>query len=951
MRIPLLSAFLASLLGLQAFGQEAPARPLPWTQLSRATCNVDGLQEKHPERDGRGVVVAVLDTGVDPSVAGLTTLPGGGVKVVDIQDFSGQGDVSLEPVALDSAGRLMRFARDGAPTVYTQPPGLPEGSRLYFGRILEKTFRGSSVEDINDDGDTTGEFGVLVVAPKGGGDGDARVYVDTDRDRSFADERGLANYRQRHDTFTFARRKAERQTTPLTCSVNVFLAKRLLSVCYDDGGHGTHVAGIAAGYGLLGQKGFNGVAPGAAVISLKIGDGRLGGGATTTGSMMRAFRYAARYAREHQVHVVCNLSFGIESELEGWAAIDESVDDLCRANPGLVICTSAGNSGPGLSTVGTPAAARYAIAVAALLAKDTARDVMGATLPTHRLAVFSSRGGELAKPDLATPGYATSSVPRWSRWGDFWSGTSMASPYAAGLSACLLSGYAYDAVAPIYSSWVKTALKKSATPLPDATALDQGAGVPDVLRATGLLAKAIEEGAKTPLFEHTVTTVSPHAPNARGPAAYWRLSGPLPASARTQVFTVKPVFAPGLDANARTAFSRRYTLRSDQPWLRPQQEQFYLRGEQSADVRVGLDRTLLSKPGLYVGTVAAVGHDDVDLRFQATVIVPHRFDAKNERRLRLQGTAKGWIPDRIFVAVPPGASAMHLTLRAPDGSQSTARAPELFSPDGSVLTDWTFRLDTEGGRRVARWTVSDALRPGVWEVCISSVRPGDDSPWDLGVRFSGVAADPQTLDEWEGEPNETVSLTLTNRFDRSIRAIAEGSIEGVREVIEDDLTAFEDTLKLPVGFTEGVKALRIRVEFSRADFALFTDVALTVTDSDGKVIAQDAMGGRTVTLKVDRPSGASDGSLSLGAAFTSRFSASTARVTVTTDAIYEESIPVTIEHKSEGRFVLYPGVPCRLEATLKGTLPELSDGSTHFGRVRIRDAASREVVQEVGIER
>jgi hypothetical protein len=74
-------------------------------------------------------------------------------------------------------------------------------------------------------------------------------------------------------------------------------------------------------------------------------------------------------------------------------------------------------------------------------------------------------------------------------------------------------------------------------------------------------------------------------------------------------------------------------------------------------------------------------------------------------------------------------------------------------------------------------------------------------------------------------------------------------------------------------------------------------------------------------------------------------------VTVTTDAIYEESIPVTIEHKSEGRFVLYPGVPCRLEATLKGTLPELSDGSTHFGRVRIRDAASREVVQEVGIER
>ena len=34
------------------------------------------------------VDVAVLDTGVDMGVAGLTALPGGGPKVVDVQDFS-----------------------------------------------------------------------------------------------------------------------------------------------------------------------------------------------------------------------------------------------------------------------------------------------------------------------------------------------------------------------------------------------------------------------------------------------------------------------------------------------------------------------------------------------------------------------------------------------------------------------------------------------------------------------------------------------------------------------------------------------------------------------------------------------------------------------------------------------------------------------------------------------
>lgn len=950
MRFPNSLAFLALLIGSAAFGQDAPARSLPWTQLSRGTCNVDGLHEQHPELDGRGVVIAILDTGVDPSVAGLTALPQGGVKVVDIQDFSGQGDVKLEPIQPNASGQLIRFAPDGAPEAFT-PPQFPKGSQSYFGRILEEQFRGSSVEDIDDDGDKTGEFGVLVVVPKGGGDDDARVYVDTDGDRSFADERALSNYRQRHDTFTFARSKAERQTTPMTCSVNVFLAKRVLSVCYDDGGHGTHVAGIAAGYGLLGQKGFDGVAPGAAVISLKIGDGRLGGGATTTGSMMNAFKYAARYAREQRVHVVCNLSFGVDSELEGWAAIDKRVDALCRANPGLVICTSAGNSGPGLSTVGTPAAAQYAITVAALLAKDTARDVMGSTIPRHRVAVFSSRGGELAKPDLATPGYATSSVPRWSRWDDFWSGTSMASPYAAGLSACLLSGYPYDAVEPIFSSWVKTALKRSATPLPDATLLDQGAGVPDALRATALLAKAVQEGAAAPLFEHEVTTVSPHMPNASGPAGYWRLSGRLPPSAQTQVFRVKPVFAPGLDANARSAFSRRYTLRSDQPWLRPQQDQFYLRGEQSADVRIALDSKLLTTPGLHVGSVVAVGHDDVDLRFQTAVIVPHTFDSANERRLRLKGTVDGWVAHRIYLAVPPGASAMHLMLTAPEGAQSTARASELFSPDGSVVTNWKFRLDTDTGRKSAKWTVSDALRPGVWEVCLSSKRPGQASPWELAVRFSGVAADPQVLDEWEGVPDESRALTLTNSFDRSLRASADAAIEGVREVFEEDLTAFEDTVKLPLGFSKGVKAVRIHAEFTRAGFALFTDVALTVTDSDGKVIGQDAMGGRTLTLTVKRPKESTESSLSLAAAFTSRFGSSTARVTVTTEAIYEESIPVGIEHASEGQFVLYPGVPCRLRATLKGSLPELAEGSAHFGRIRIRDAVSREVIRVIEIER
>ena len=49
--------------------------PLPWTQLSKSTCGVDKFEREHPELNGHGVIVAVLDTGVDMGVLGLTHTP------------------------------------------------------------------------------------------------------------------------------------------------------------------------------------------------------------------------------------------------------------------------------------------------------------------------------------------------------------------------------------------------------------------------------------------------------------------------------------------------------------------------------------------------------------------------------------------------------------------------------------------------------------------------------------------------------------------------------------------------------------------------------------------------------------------------------------------------------------------------------------------------------------
>ena len=156
--------------------------------------------------------------------------------------------------------------------------------------------------------------------------------------------------------------------------------------------------------------------------------------------MIRAIDYAIRFARARSLPLVLNLSFGVGNELEGTARIDASVDSVLAAQsrPGLHHQRGQRRSRTLHDRIPRLGPARHQ------RRRHAARELSGAGPEgpaPEQLAYFSSRGGEVAKPDLVTPGVAYSTVPRWSTGHEIEQGTSMASPHAAGLAALLVSAW------------------------------------------------------------------------------------------------------------------------------------------------------------------------------------------------------------------------------------------------------------------------------------------------------------------------------------------------------------------------------------------------------------------------------------------------------------------------------------------------------------------------------
>ncbi|PKI84840.1 tripeptidyl-peptidase II [Malassezia vespertilionis] len=692
-----------------------PAFPVEGLLPKQATMAESFLQ-RFPKYNGRGVRVAVLDTGVDPAALGLD----GPNKVVDVIDCTGGGDVPLRVVEAQASsyddafevvspetGRKLLVSRNWSNPSGVWNVGTKRAYDFWPSELVQRrTAQRKQAFDVSHaallqaarqnlteaEQDKTAEVSaqrkeearaqieVLQALQKswhdpgpvieavvfhdgsnwraavGGAEGDVH---DPSAGEPVAQRANIVDLRASPCLTDF---RTEREWASfgtmdlLTYTVNILDDGKLLSLVTLSGTHGTHVAGIIGA--KTEEEATNGVAPGAEIVSLKIGDARLG-----SMEQGQALLRAVQALVDTQCDVA-NMSFGEDG---GFGVENKGafVDALKRVihERGLLYVSSAGNNGPALTTVGQPggttsdvlSVGAYVNAGAMQRAEYALIDDDVRSSPT----TWSSRGPTADGADgvsIYAPGAAITSICKYALQSkQLMNGTSMSSPNAAGAVALLVSGLKDQGI-PVTPWRVYRAIQETAQDVADPL----GVRFIDVDKAWDYLMEHRDDAYADARFDvHITPAGKPLNGSADMRGIYLREAAETQRVNQCTVH-VAPKFK---EADTERAFHLeiRAALKASEPWIHVPTFLALGCNGRSFEVRVAANEL---PPGLHSARISAYDTNDQRTKlFDIPVTVAKPVIAGPTYQFPHVRLASGQM-QRQFVQVPHGATWAQIRLRS-----------------------------------------------------------------------------------------------------------------------------------------------------------------------------------------------------------------------------------------------------------------------------------------------